>query len=263
MTVLALHDVGKRFRTFDAERPWTLQEAVASGFRKWRSRGERWGVRHVQLELGAGRAIGVIGRNGAGKSTLLRLAGGVLHPDEGSVTVHGRVGGLLELTAGFHPDLTGRENALIGGVLRGLTRREMQQRLPQVVAFAELEAAIDRPIRTFSSGMQMRLAFAVAVHCEPELLLVDEVLAVGDADFQSKCMARIRLLRSNGCAIVLVSHELALIEQVCEDTLWMANGEVAMLGPTHLVLPRYLGALSGVPAETGLPSAADLLAAHA
>lgn len=249
MTVLEVSDVGKKFRTFRGQRPWTLQEAVMSGFRHLGSDGERWSVRHVSFALSSGQALGVIGRNGAGKSTLLRLAGGVLRPDEGSVAAHGRVGGLLELTAGFHPDLTGRENAEISGVLRGLTRRQVLSRFDAIVNFSELEDSIDRPLRTYSSGMQMRLAFAVAVHCEPDVLLVDEVLAVGDSAFQNKCLERIRLLRKKGCAIVLVSHDASLVEQMCDEALWMKNGMVNDSGPVEQVIASYKKSLHSLTAE--------------
>jgi lipopolysaccharide transport system ATP-binding protein len=232
--------VGKKYRRYSADRPWTLQEAVMSGFRNMRAAASFWSLRDVSFAVGRGRALGVIGRNGAGKSTLLRLIGAVGRPDEGRITVQGRVGGLLELTAGFHPDLTGRENVFIGGVIRGLTRKEVAHRFGSILDFAELHHAIDRPIRTYSSGMQMRLAFSVAVHAAPDVLLVDEVLAVGDAAFQRKCLDRIAKLRRAGCTIVMVSHDAHLVKDMCDDALWLQEGAVAGFGPAELVVNKYL-----------------------
>lgn len=240
---IEVHRLGKRYRRFDARRPGTLQEAVASGFRNMGASAYQWSLREVTFELQPGRVLGVIGRNGAGKSTLLRVIGGVLRPDEGTVEINGRLGGLLELTAGFHPDLTGRENVEIGGVVRGLSRAEVRRRFESIVEFAELHEAIDRPLRTYSSGMQMRLAFAVAVNCEPDVLLVDEVLAVGDAAFQNKCLDRVRELRSGGCSILLVSHDTALVEQMCDDALWLKDGKVASFGPVAAVARDYIASL--------------------
>ena len=205
----------------------------------------------------AGRALGVIGRNGAGKSTLLRLLAGISRPDEGKISVRGRIGGLLELTAGFHPDLTGRENVFIGGVIRGLTRAQVRDRFEAILDFAELRDAIDRPMRTYSSGMQMRLAFAVAIHCEPDILLVDEVLAVGDAAFQKKCLDRISDLRNGGCTIVMVSHDAALVQDMCNDALWLREGAVAGFGDAKPVIAEYLKSLVRCERESHTGPAGD------
>ena len=184
--------------------------------------------------------VGVIGRNGAGKSTLLRLLGGVGRPDEGSVKVRGRVGALLNLGAGFHPDLTGRENVFISGVIGGLTRREVRQRFESIVAFSELEDYVDSPLRTYSTGMQMRLAFSIAIHAQPEILLIDEVLAVGDLSFQRKCIDRIAHLKSEGCAIILVSHDTTMIEELCDEALWLRSGKLVAHGPAARVVAGYV-----------------------
>jgi homopolymeric O-antigen transport system ATP-binding protein len=183
--------------------------------------------------------LGVIGANGAGKSTFLRLLGGIGRPTSGRIIVDGRVGGLLDLGGGFLRDLTGRENATLAGVVAGLLRAEMAERLPEVVRFAELVEHIDDPLRTYSSGMQMRLAFAVAVHTEPQVLLVDEFLAVGDLAFQAKCHARIKALREHGCAIVMVSHGMDDVKALCDRALWLRRGEVAALGPPAEVAGLY------------------------
>jgi lipopolysaccharide transport system ATP-binding protein len=242
-------NLGKQYRRYDAERPWTLHEFLTGGFLRHRIVQRIWSLRNVSFEVEDGHALGVVGRNGAGKSTLLRLLSQVMIPDEGSVNVRGRIGGLLELTAGFHPDLTGRENTMIGGVLRGLTRSDVRQSFDSIVAFAELEDAIDRPLRTYSSGMQMRLAFSVVVHSRPKVLLVDEVLAVGDLAFQQKCLDRIRQLRSGGCSIVLVSHDPVLVESMCDSALWLSQGEVVEAGPAPNVIHKYAAAVSAAPAS--------------
>jgi len=214
-----------------------------SGFRKLSGGATFWSLRDVNFVVERGSALGVIGRNGAGKSTLLRLLAGIGRPDEGRISVSGRIGGLLELTAGFHPDLTGRENAFIGGVIRGLTRAQVSKKFEAIVDFAELRQAIDRPMRTYSSGMQMRLAFAVAIHSEPDILLVDEVLAVGDLAFQKKCLDRIADLRTAGCTIVMVSHDAALVQDMCNDVLWLREGAVAAFGEAKPVIAEYMKSL--------------------
>jgi lipopolysaccharide transport system ATP-binding protein len=202
---------------------------------------------------------GIVGRNGAGKSTLLRLLGGVSVPDEGTMTVHGRVGGLLELTAGFHGDLTGRENVMVGGVIRGLRRTTVRSRFSSIVEFAELAAVIDHPLRTYSTGMQMRLAFAVAIHCEPEVLLVDEVLAVGDFAFQQKCLEATSRLRAQGAAIVVVSHDLSTVATMCDQAIYLRGGQVVAAGAASTIVEQYQ---NSVWAETvRLTPAAELLAA--
>lgn len=196
-------------------------------------------LQDVSFEVRAGEMLGVVGANGAGKSTLLRLLGGVEHPNSGRIAVHGRIGALLELGGGFQPDLTGRENAILAGVVAGLLRREVTCRLPEIVRFAELEDFIDAPVRTYSAGMTMRLAFAVAVHTDPEVLLVDEYLSVGDLAFQAKCTARIAALRGQGCAIVLVSHGMEQVRDLCDRALWLRHGRVVAMGEAKTVADAY------------------------
>lgn len=185
-----------------------------------------------------GQMLGVIGANGAGKSTLLRLLGGIGRPTTGRIIVKGRLGALLDLGGGFLRDLTGRENATLAGVVAGLLRSEIDERLPDIVRFAELEDFIDSPLRTYSSGMQMRLAFAVAVHTDADVLLVDEFLSVGDLAFQRKCHDRIKAMRERGCAVVMVTHDLGQVRALCDRALWLRGGRVAALGP-----PDEVGAL--------------------
>jgi lipopolysaccharide transport system ATP-binding protein len=239
---IVLERVGKLFRRRADRRP-TLSETVLHGWRRRSSPQQFWALRGVSFRLAPGRTLGVIGRNGAGKSTLLRLVGGIGRPSEGRLETHGRIRALLDLGSSFHPDLTGRENVLLAGVIAGLTRRDVRTRFDSIVAFSELEAFIDNPVRTFSSGMLMRLAFAVAVHTDPEILLVDEVLAVGDLGFQYKCLERIAEFKQRGCAILLVSHDMATIERLCDDVLWLRRGRLEACGDPKAVVERYLAEL--------------------
>lgn len=198
----------------------------------------------ISFELAAGEVLGVIGRNGAGKSTLLNLVGGVGQPDAGSVEVLGRLGALLELGAGSHPTLSGRDNAIIGGIIEGMPRRQVLERLDDIVRFAELEEYIDNPLRTYSSGMQMRLAFSTIVHTDPEILLVDEVLSVGDIAFQQKCLAKIRSLREEGCAILLATHDLSQAAEICHRTMWIDEGRLIGIGNPVEIIEEYRDQMS-------------------
>ncbi len=198
-----------------------------------------WALRDVSFSVGPGEMLGVVGANGAGKSTLLRLLGGIGLPSTGTIKIQGRVGALLDLGGGFLGDLSGRENAILSGVVAGLLRSEIKGRLAEIVAFAELEDSIDEPVRTYSTGMMMRLAFSVAVHTDPEILLVDEFLSVGDLAFQAKCGARIAALRKAGCAIVMVSHGMDQVRQLCDRALWLKHGEVVAFGTADIVAGLY------------------------
>lgn len=241
---IIVQGLSKEFHRYPANRPRTLKERFVRG---WWHRGsiERfWALQDVSFNIAPGRMVGVIGRNGAGKSTLLRLVGGVGRPDRGSLKVHGRINAILDLGAGFHPDLTGRENVFVSGVIAGLTHREIRRRFDSIVAFAELRAFIDNPLRTYSTGMQMRLAFAVAVHTEPEVLLIDEVLSVGDIAFQRKCLERIAKFKAEGCAIVLVSHEPGQIQELCDEVLWLRAGQLMAHGETGIVVGQYVAEMT-------------------
>lgn len=237
---IVVRRVSKKFRQYPPDRAWTLQEALMGGPGRRQKVASFWALRDVSLSVPPGSAVGVIGANGSGKSTLLRLLGGVISPDSGSVKVHGRIGALLDLGAGFHHDLTGRENILVTGVLGGLTRRDLAKRFDSIVAFAELEEFVDNPLRTYSTGMQMRLAFAIAVHLEPEILLVDEVLSVGDIAFQRKCLDRINQFKADGCSIVFVSHDVTIVEQLCDVALWLTKGQAMAYGPAPQVVEQYV-----------------------
>jgi len=232
--------VAKAFCRTNRDRPRTLKESVLRGWHQ-RTRVETfWALNDISFGVAPGTMLGIIGNNGAGKSTLLRLIGGVGVPDRGQITVRGRIGALLDLGAGFHPDLTGSENVYVNGAIAGLTRREIEQRFEALVAFAALERFIDSPFRTYSSGMQMRLAFSVAIHTDPEVLLIDEVLAVGDFAFQRKCVERIAQFKADGCAILFVSHDTTQIKQLCDKAIWLRAGEIVARGVPETVVDRYL-----------------------
>ncbi len=212
-----------------------------------------WALRDVSLEVVRGEAVGLIGRNGSGKTTLLRIVAGIIKPTAGSVRAEGRIGSLLELGAGFHPDFTGRENVFLNGAIYGLRRADIRQRFDEIVAFAELEHAIDRPVRTYSSGMTVRLGFAIAAFLDADVLLLDEVFAVGDESFQRKCFGRIARFKQEGGTIVFVSHDASAVERLCERSVLLDVGRVAFDGPTREAIARYRRTLADEtdPAERG------------
>ncbi|MGE0815633.1 MAG: ABC transporter ATP-binding protein [Vicinamibacterales bacterium] len=238
-TAIEVSGVSKSFRRYRADRPHTLQEVLAKGLSGVRSREHFWALRDVSFRVGRGRAVGVIGTNGSGKSTLLRLVGGIGRADAGRIAVAGRIGVLLDLGSGFHGDLTGRENAIAGGVLNGLTRAEVLRRLDDIINFADIRPFIDNPMRTYSSGMQMRLAFSTAIHTDPEVLLIDEVLAVGDGAFQRKCLARISRFKERGVSLLLVSHGMGNVQEMCDEVMWLNGGQLMAHGPVADVVREY------------------------
>ena len=198
-------------------------------------------LKDINFEVFAGETIGFIGINGAGKSTILGLLAGVLKPSSGQITVDGRIAPLLELGAGFHTELSGRENILLNGILLGMLKREVEEKSDAIIEFSELEEFIDQPIRTYSSGMLARLGFSVAVHCDPDILLVDEVLAVGDQDFQNKCIKKMLGFKENGKTIVFVSHNTEEILRVCDRVIWIENKKIRLNDVSEKVLVEYLG----------------------
>ncbi|BDG01707.1 ABC transporter ATP-binding protein [Anaeromyxobacter oryzae] len=229
------------------ERVDTLKEALLGRFRHLRAKEPLWALRDVSFRVAPGEAVGVVGHNGSGKSTLLQLAAGVLRPTEGRVAVEGRVAPLIELGAGFDPELSGRDNVFLNGALLGFSRREMARRLDRIVAFAELERFIDVPVKSYSSGMYARLGFAIASDVDADVLLVDEVLSVGDERFQERCLERIGRLRRAGTTVLLVSHDLALVAALCDRAILLHGGAVALDGPPAAAVARYR-ALQGAPA---------------
>ena len=247
---ISVDDVSRRFRVH-ARETRTLKDLFVQ---RGHSGGEDiWALRDVSLSAARGEAVGLIGRNGSGKTTLLRLIAGIIRPTTGRVSADGRIGSLLELGAGFHPDFTGRENVFLNGAIQGLRRSEIRERFDEIVAFAELEHAIDRPVRTYSSGMTMRLGFAIAAFLDADVLLLDEVFAVGDEAFQRKCFGRIFRFKADGGTIVFVSHDAAAVERLCERSVFLESGHVAFDGPTREAVARYRRALADEvdPAERG------------
>jgi ABC-type polysaccharide/polyol phosphate transport system ATPase subunit len=237
--------VSKRF-ILHHQRSRTLRETVLSRFERGRdtSREELWALRDVTFDVAPGDCLGIIGANGSGKSTALKLMTRILEPTSGQVQVRGRVSALLELGAGFHPDLTGRENIYLNGSILGIGRRSMQKRLDEIVAFAELERFIDMPVKHYSSGMYMRLGFAIAINVDPDVLLTDEVLAVGDQSFQTKCMERIGEMKQAGVTIVFVSHSLDSVRSLCNKSVWLDHGHVTASGESHEVIDAYLASVA-------------------
>jgi len=252
-SAVLLDGLGKRFR-LTHDRNWTLKATVLAGHRTRYE--EFWALRGVNLDIPHGSTFGIIGGNGSGKSTLLKVLAGILRPDEGTATVNGRLSALLELGAGFHPELTGRENVYLNGAILGFTSREIRRRFDDIVGFAELDRFIDEPVRNYSSGMYVRLGFSVAIHVEPEILLVDEVLAVGDHTFQKRCLDRFAQLKAEGRTIILVSHDLNMVGWLCEQTAWIQQGTLQAVGPSPKVIEQFLdGAVdSPTPADPS-PSA--------
>jgi lipopolysaccharide transport system ATP-binding protein len=237
----------------------SLIELASAPFRAWRkSRGAGtaepfWALRDVGFEIEPGEAVGLIGRNGAGKSTLLKVLSRITKPTRGRVEVRGRVASLLEVGTGFHPELTGRENVYLNGVLLGMTCREVARKFEEIVAFAGVGPFLDLPVKRYSSGMQMRLAFAVAAHLEPEVIVVDEVLAVGDAEFQRKCLGKMGQVARSGRTVLFVSHNMAAVQHLCTRAIFLKQGTVAAAGPCAEVIRTYLGSFSnGMEGPTGL-----------
>ncbi len=257
-SAILAENLGKRFNRYHADKPLTIMEAALSGLRRIRPVDDFWALKGVCFEVRAGEMLGVIGHNGAGKSTLLQILGKVAHPTEGRLKMQGRVGALLDLGAGFHGDLTGRENVFVSAIVAGLPRREVAHRFEQMVEFAELADFIDNPVRTYSTGMMMRLAFSVAVHCDPQILLVDEFLSVGDIAFQSKCLKRILEMKAQGCAIVLVSHDASQVERLCDRALWLKHGTVRAYGESDIVAGQYASDML-VQTQQRMPERSDQL----
>ncbi|HMQ23367.1 MAG TPA: ABC transporter ATP-binding protein, partial [Planctomycetota bacterium] len=241
-----------------------LLELVLPGKRKMHD--EFWALRGIDFEVQRGECVGIVGKNGSGKSTLLQILAGTLAPTAGSVHVHGKVAALLELGAGFDPEFTGRENVFNYGMTLGMARREVEERFDRIVAFSEIEDFIDQPVKTYSSGMFMRLAFSVAIHVEPEILIVDEALSVGDFKFQQKCLDRFHELKAEGRTILVVSHSIGVIQNYCDRALWLRRGEAVAYDVAERVARYYFNDYDSMPAA--LASAAhagstDAGAAHA
>jgi ABC-2 type transport system ATP-binding protein len=240
---IEVRNVSKNFRIY-ADRAGQLKERIL--FWKRNRFEERKVLDGISFDVKKGEAIGLVGHNGCGKSTTLKLLTKIIYPSSGTIKMNGRVSSLIELGAGFHPDMSGRENIYTNAAIFGLTRKEINARLEKIIAFSELEEFIDTPVRTYSSGMYMRLAFAVAINVDADILLIDEILAVGDAAFQTKCFNRLKEIKANGTTIVLVSHSLDQIERLCDRSIWIHEGKIRMEGLPVEVHPCYMAYMDEV-----------------
>ena len=247
MNAIEVRGVRKLYRRYGRRRQFaTLKSALLSGRipRDLQPDETFQALNNVSFDVAAGKTFGIIGRNGSGKSTMLKLIAGIGRPTEGTINVHGRVSALIELGAGFHPEISGRENVYINGMMLGLTKREIAARFDEIVKFAELEDFIDAPVKTYSSGMYMRLGFAVAIHVDPDVLLVDEVLAVGDEAFTHKCLDKFAEFRRRGRTVLLVTHSLDLVTRFCDEALWLDAGVAKAQGDPKRVVDAYLMAVA-------------------
>ncbi len=234
-----VEDLWKRYVLLHS-RPRRIKDAVLGKIlRRHTPREEVWAVKGISLQVLPGQALGMIGPNGSGKSTILGVLSGVLRPTRGEVCVRERVCTLLEAGAGFHPDLTGLENIQLTGSLLGMSRREVTARLPQILEFADAQEFIDTAVRTYSTGMFARLAFSTVVHMDPDVLLLDEILAVGDEEFHEQCYRRLREMRQRGCAVIFVSHIMEQIRRICDSVVWLGEGRIVAEGPTEEIIQRY------------------------
>jgi lipopolysaccharide transport system ATP-binding protein len=241
----AIIEFPKKFMTTAKRKAWQIKQAMLdSGYDPKSPPGTFWALRNINIDINHGEVVGIIGRNGAGKSTLLKILSRITSPTEGMAKINGRVGSLLEVGTGFHPELTGRENIYLNGSILGMTKAEIDKKFDEIVAFAEVEQFLETPIKRFSSGMQVRLAFAVAAHLEPEILIVDEVLAVGDAAFQKKCLGKMEDVSKEGRTVLFVSHNLAAIKKLCERCFLLKSGKIETEGNTNNVVNYYLENIS-------------------
>lgn len=229
--------VKKIFKVYN-DRGFTIKDRILSRGRN--SYEVKEVLKGISFQVRKGEAVGLIGKNGCGKSTTLKLLAKIIYPNSGSVAVQGRLSSLLELGAGFHPDMSGRENIYMNAAVFGLNRKEINQRVQDIICFSEIGESIDHPIRTYSSGMYMRLAFSVAIHVDADVLLIDEILAVGDISFQKKCFDRLKEIKKAGVTIVIVSHSLEQIEQICDRTIWIENGRIKEQGLPKKIHEHYL-----------------------
>lgn len=235
--------VSKKFRLY-RERNQTLKSAIMRG--RTSVHEDFWALEDVSFNVPAGSTFGLVGRNGSGKSTLLKCLAKIYYPDKGSIKTHGRLAALLEVGTGFHPELSGRENVFLNGSILGMSRREVDAKLGEIVEFADIEKFIDQPVKTYSSGMYVRLGFSVAIHVDPDILIVDEILAVGDSDFQLKCLQKFVDFRAAGKTVILVSHSMAMVRDMCDQAAWISGGKLMQVGDSGSTIDAYsLGADDG------------------
>jgi lipopolysaccharide transport system ATP-binding protein len=261
---ITVEGISKVYRIGELQSAYgTLRDSLSAAVRR-RVRGEHssherdiWALRDVSFEVEEGEVLGVIGRNGAGKSTLLKVLTRITNPTSGRAEIRGRVGSLLEVGTGFHPELTGRENVFLNGSVLGMKRREIARKFPEIVQFAGVEQFIDTPVKRYSSGMYVRLAFSVAAHLEPEILLVDEVLAVGDAEFQRRCLGRMEELSNTGRTVLFVSHNMQAMSQLCNRAILLGRGALIREGPSSEVVAHYLQSVAGTGSTRAWPDVAE------
>jgi len=238
LNVITVKDIKKKFKVFH-DKTYSLKEKLLFKKRR-RNYEERWVLNGVSFEVQRGESLGIIGENGCGKSTLLKLLTQIIYPNSGTVKIKGRVSSLIELGAGFHPDMSGRENIYNNAAIFGLNKGAISARLDKIIAFSELEQFIDNPIRTYSSGMYMRLAFAVAINVDADVLLIDEILAVGDTNFQAKCFDKLCELKNLGMTIAIVTHDVETIKNFCTKSIWLQDGKIQIMGPPLETVDAYL-----------------------
>lgn len=241
-TAIKVAGVGKRYvlRREGSRSYTTFSDSISGMFKSRSSKEEFWALRDLDFEIQQGERVGIIGRNGAGKSTLLKVLSRIVKPTTGRVELRGRIASLLEVGTGFHPELSGRENIFLNGSILGMTKSEIKSKFDEIVAFSEVERFLDTPVKRYSSGMYVRLAFAVAAHLEPEILIVDEVLAVGDAEFQRKCLGKMKDVAGTGRTVILVSHNMAAVQHLCERAIYLKSGQLVESGPAEKVISTYL-----------------------
>jgi lipopolysaccharide transport system ATP-binding protein len=245
---LQVENLSKLYHIGMQEQHDTLRDSIVSVFKRAKQRKAEtadgkdtiWALKDISIDVKQGEAIGIIGRNGAGKSTLLKILSQITEPTSGRAVINGRVGSLLEVGTGFHPELTGRENIFLNAAILGMKRVEINRKFDEIVAFSEIEKFLDTPVKRYSSGMYVRLAFAVAAHLEPEILLIDEVLAVGDASFQKKCLGKMRDVTTGGRTVLFVSHNMIAVQSLCRRVVWLDNGKIVDHGETRQVVANYL-----------------------
>ncbi len=243
---ISIREVSKSFRLFGRKSQLqTLKSALLKREIIPSADSSIEALKQLSFDIPRGEAFGVIGRNGSGKSTLLKIVSGILKPTRGLVSVNGRVSALIELGAGFHPEISGRENIFINGIMLGLSKREVEKRFDRIVEFSGIEEFLDQPVKTYSSGMYVRLGFAVAVHVDPEILLIDEILSVGDEEFSAKCIAKIQEMKARGVTLVFVTHQLGLVRELCDRAAWLDKGKVRSIGDPDRVVDDYLQEVAG------------------